>query len=213
MGSEAKKAPTGDSWIPLFLAHESLPRSVHQWEGAGVMTTHWRPDLKKLRAEAEAEAKLLGDVDAAEQGVKRKRAPKTKGPCERGVKWRSQCKVCSACPHGRWRRQCKECGGSSICEHGRIRTTCKECGGASICEHGRQRSACKECSGSQICEHSRQRQKCKECSGSSICEHGRIRYECKECGGSQICEHGRQRSQCKECHGSSVPIGRWAVDT
>ena len=107
-------------------------------------TTFWRPDLEKLRAEAEAEAELLGDVDAAEQGVKRKRAY-TKGPCPHGVKWRSQCKVCSACPHGRQRSKCKECGGASICEHGRERYKCKECGGASICEHGRERCRCKEC--------------------------------------------------------------------
>ena len=78
-------------------------------------TTFWRPDLEKLRAEAEAEAELLGDVDAAEQGVKRKRGPPTKGPCEHGVKYRSKCKVCGACPHGRQRTRCKECGGSGIC--------------------------------------------------------------------------------------------------
>ena len=108
-------------------------------------TTFWRPDLEKLRAEAEAEAKLLGDVDAAEQGVKRKRAPPTKGPCPHGVKYRSRCKVCSACPHGRRPYDCKECGGPSICEHGRIRSQCKECGGSQICEHGRVRSKCKEC--------------------------------------------------------------------
>ena len=46
------------------------------------------------------------------KGAKRKRAPPTKGPCEHGVKYRSNCKVCSACPHGRWRKQCKECGGA-----------------------------------------------------------------------------------------------------
>ena len=91
------------------------------------MTTHWRPDLKKLRAEAEAEAELLGVVDAAEQGTKRKRAPYTKGPCEHGVKYRSRCKVCSSCPHGRQRSTCKECGGKGICEHGRRRSDCKEC--------------------------------------------------------------------------------------
>ena len=79
------------------------------------------------------------------KGAKRKRAPPTKGPCEHGVKQRSQCKVCSACPHGRQRSTCKECGGASICEHGRRRTTCKECGGASICEHRRLRHRCKEC--------------------------------------------------------------------
>ena len=182
MGSEAKKAPTGNSSISLFLAHESLPRSVQQWEGAGVMTTtFWRPDLKKLRAEAEAEAKLLGDVDAAEQVTKRKRASPTKGPCEHGVKYRSNCKVCSACPHGRRRSQCKECGGASICEHGRWHRQCKECGGSQICEHGRIRSKCKECGGTSICEHGRVRSRCKECGGGSICEHGHVRYNCKEC--------------------------------
>ena len=54
--------------------------------------------------------------DASSKGTKRKRAPKTKGPCEHGVKWRSQCKVCSACPHGKRRSKCKECGGSQVCE-------------------------------------------------------------------------------------------------
>ena len=133
------------------------------------------------------------------KGAKRKRAPPTKGPCEHGVKYRSNCKVCSACPHGRWRKQCKECGGASICEHGRLRKQCKECGGAGICEHGRRRTQCKECGGSQICEHGRQRSYCKECGGSAFCEHGRRRHICKECGGSQICEHGRRRDRCKEC--------------
>ena len=55
--------------------------------------------------------------------MKRKRAPYTKGPCEHGVKYRSQCKVCRACPHGRQRYKCKECGGKGICEHGRQRNT------------------------------------------------------------------------------------------
>ena len=114
-------------------------------------------------------------------GAKRKRAPRTKGPCEHGVKKRSNCKVCSACPHGRQRRRCKECGGSQICEHGRQRDKCKECGGAGICEHGRVRSICKECGGSGICEHGRVRSICKECGGGSVCEHGRERYRCKEC--------------------------------
>ena len=166
---------------------------------------------------------------ASSKGTKRKRASKTKGPCEHGVKYPSNCKVCSACPHGKKRSRCKECGGASICEHGRQRHLCKECGGASLCEHGRQRSRCKECGGSeicehgrqrywckecggsQICEHGRQRSLCKECGGGGICEHGRLRSHCKECGGSQICEHGRQCSYCKECGGSSVPVGRWVL--
>ena len=116
------------------------------------MTTWWRPDLERIRAEIAAEAELelevkveASDDDGAKQDTKRKRAPRTKGPCEHGVKYRSNCKVCSACPHGRQRRQCKECGGASICEHGRRRDMCKECGGSQICEHGRERYRCKEC--------------------------------------------------------------------
>ena len=79
------------------------------------MTTVWEPDLDELLArvaemegaddvEADVEA---DDGDGANQGVKRKRAPPTKGPCEHGVKYRSKCKVCSACPHGKRRSKCK----------------------------------------------------------------------------------------------------------
>ena len=104
-------------------------------------TTIWRPNVRVTLNE-------YGEVEDTEQegevvtkkGTKRKKAPPTKGPCEHGVKYRSNCKVCSACPHGRRRSRCKECGGSQICEHGRERSVCKECGGGTICEHGRQRS-------------------------------------------------------------------------
>ena len=126
------------------------------------MTTVWEPDIEKLRASvAEMERWASEEAeDASNKGTKRKRTPYTKGPCEHGIKYRSQCKVCSACPHGKWRYQCKVCNG---CPHGRLRSRCKECGGSQICEHGRQRSRCKECGGAGICEHGRQRSKCKEC--------------------------------------------------
>jgi len=184
------------------------------------MPAIWRPNVGRVLPDVDVEVGVT--EDASNKGTKRKRAPYTKGPCEHGVKPRSKCKVCGACPHGRQRYWCKECGGGSVCEHGRIRSTCKECGGSQICEHGRQRcsckecggasicehgrlrSRCKECGGSGICEHARRRSECKECGGSAFCEHGRIRYYCKECGGSGICEHGRQRSQCKECGGSQI---------
>ena len=136
------------------------------------MTTVWRPRVRIP----------VPDIDGADadenrrdestkkgtkrKGTKRKGTTKHRGPCKHGVKYRSNCKVCSACPHGRQRFHCKECGGSGICEHGRQRSQCKECGGSQICEHGRERS------------------KCKECGGASICEHGRERYQCKECGGA-----------------------------
>ena len=65
---------------------------------AGGMTTWWRPDLERIRAEIAAEAELelevkveASDGDGAKQGTKRKRAPRTKGPCEHGVKYRSRC--------------------------------------------------------------------------------------------------------------------------
>ena len=103
-----------------------------------------RPTVRRDPPDGGVELRVTED-DASSKGAKRKRAPPTKGPCEHGVKPRSQCKVCSGCPHGKRRRFCKECGGASICEHGRQRSQCKECGGGSICEHGRIRSKCKEC--------------------------------------------------------------------
>ena len=97
---------------------------------AGKMSTIWRPNLDRLYAsvaEMEGSESEEEEKHATKKGVKRKRAPRTKGACEHGVKWRSSCKVCSGCPHGKWRKQCKECGGSQICEHGRLRYRCKEC--------------------------------------------------------------------------------------
>ena len=147
-----------------------------------MMTTVWRPRVRIPVPNIDgADADEKRGDELTTKGTKRKRAPPTKGPCEHGVKRRSNCKVCSACPHGRERYRCKECGGKGICKHGRARSHCKECGGSQICEHGRQRSYCKECG------------------GASICEHGRQRYSCKDCGGKGVCEHGRQRSKCKEC--------------
>ena len=171
------------------------------WTGRGDVKLPLRPTVRRDPPDDGVEVGVT--EDASSKGTKRKRAPRTKGPCEHGVKQRSNCKVCSACPHGKRRYQCKECGGSQICEHGRQRSKCKECGGAGICEHGRERCRCKECGGSQVCQHGRVqvRSFCKECGGSQICEHGRERRYCKECGGGSICEHGRRRRTCKECGG------------
>ena len=128
------------------------------------MPSIWRPNVRvSLDEYGEVEDTEQEGEELTKRGTKRKRAPFTKGPCEHGVKYRSKCKVCSACPHGRERSQCKECGGASVCEHGRRRSQCKECGGGSVCEHGRVRSKCKECGGGSICEHGRVRSKCKEC--------------------------------------------------
>ena len=153
------------------------------------MGTVWRPhvriEVRDVVGEVESKAEVTEEELLTKKGTKRKRAPRTKGPCEHGVKYRSKCKVCSKCEHGRTRYACKECGGSQICEHGRERCRCKECGGSSLCEHGRRRSHCKECGGSEICEHGRQRYWCKNCGGGAYCEHGRQRRRCKECGSNK----------------------------
>ena len=91
-------------------------------------TTIWRPNVRvTLNEDGEVEDTESEGEELTKKGTKRKRAPRTKGPCEHGVKYRSKCKVCSACPHGRQRSTCKECGGASICEHGRRRYRCKDC--------------------------------------------------------------------------------------
>jgi len=130
----------------------------------GMTTTIWRPRVRiDVPDVDDVENTDTSREELTTKGTKRKYAPRHYGPCEHGVKKRSKCKVCGACPHGRQRRECKECGGSAICEHGRVRSQCKECGGASICEHGRVRSVCKECGGGGICEHGRVRCRCNKC--------------------------------------------------
>ena len=105
------------------------------------MTTVWRPRVRiAVPNVGDAENTDTSREESTKKGTKRKRAPPTKGPCEHGVKTARTCKVCSACPHGRRRRQCKECGGvSNLRARSSCALSCKECGGASICEHGRQR--------------------------------------------------------------------------
>ena len=124
-----------------------------------------------------------GDAtDAAVAPSSTRRRP-TFGPCEHGVKPRSKCKVCSACPHGKWRKFCKACGGGAFCEHAVVKYSCVKCAGGSVCPHGRRRTRCRECGGGSMCEHRRQRHRCKECGGASVCAHDRLRYRCKECLG------------------------------
>ena len=165
------------------------------------MTTIWRPhwlikhiepvkeevpddDVPDVKVEPPADDDGINGEDGTTpsegKGAKRKRAPRTKGPCEHGVKYRSKCKVCSACPHGRRRSQCKECGG---CWNLRARSS------ALICA----RSAVGHQSASTVVSALVQGVR-----WGSICEHGRERSKCKECGGASICEHGRMRSKCKE---------------
>ena len=68
----------------------------------------WRPRVRIAIENIDKVEEEAKDASLKTKGTKRKRAPPTKGPCEHGVKYRSNCKVCSACPHGRRRSQCKE---------------------------------------------------------------------------------------------------------
>ena len=81
--------------------------------GAGGMTTVRRPrvriEVPDVVVEVESKAEVPEEELLTVKGTKRKRAPPTKGPCEHGVKYRSQCKVCLKCEHGRNRYDCKEC--------------------------------------------------------------------------------------------------------
>ena len=94
------------------------------------MPAIWRPNVGRVLPDEDVDVGVT--EHASSKGTKRKRAPPTKGPCEHGVKPRSKCKVCSACPHGKQRSKCKECGGVSICEHGRQHHQCKVCHGSSV---------------------------------------------------------------------------------
>ena len=153
--------------------------------------------------EVDASLALLADVVLLKgliDGAPDKTRRLSREPCPHGAKYRSACRVCSACPHGRQRCRCKDCGGASICSHGRKRTTCRECGGGGPCgAHARQRSLCKECGGGSICAHGRRRVICKDCGGAGLCPHGRQHHVCKPCGGASICAHGRRRDRCKPC--------------
>ena len=54
-----------------------------------------RPTVRRDPADDGVEVRVTED-DATRKGAKRKKAPATKGPCEHGVKNRSNCKVCGA---------------------------------------------------------------------------------------------------------------------
>ena len=71
---------------------------------AGKMSTIWRPNLDRLYAsvaEMEGSESEEEEKDATKKGVKRKRAPRTKGPCEHGVKYRSNARCAAPVRTGR----------------------------------------------------------------------------------------------------------------
>ena len=213
----------GRGMLSCRISPSSL-RGARRPRGMG-MTTVWRPRVRiAVPNVGDAENTDTSRDELTKKGTKRKRAPKHHGPCEHGVKHRSNCKVCSACPHGRRRSRvqgvrwvtnlrarssalmsARSAVGHAICEHGRhALVSARSAVGASICKHGRQRSQCKECGGASICEHGRRALSVQGVRWVSNLRARSWRSECKECGGASICEHGRRALSCKECGGSGI---------
>ena len=90
-----------------------------------------------------------------------------KGACVHGQRFRSNCKICSACEHGKQRNKCRECNPDksfvTMCVHGRAKSKCKDCGGGSICIHGRLRHQCAACGGKAMCPCGIRKETCKVC--------------------------------------------------
>lgn len=103
----------------------------------------------------------------AAKAASRVRGPYNKGPCVHGHRFRSNCKICSACEHGKQKNKCRICNpGKSfvtLCVHGRAKSKCKDCGGGSICEHGKLRYQCAACGGKAMCPCGRRKETCKVC--------------------------------------------------
>ena len=155
-------------------------------------------------------------TDLEGKGAKRKRAPPTKGPCEHGVKYRSQCKVCSACPHGRQRLSARSAVGHNL----RARSSALSVQGVRWEGNMRARSSALSMQGVRWCHKSASTVVSALSARSAVGSNMRARSSapllqgvrwvtnlrarssahcCKECGGGSICEHGRRRYQCKEC--------------
>ena len=132
------------------------------------------------------------------------------GPCQHGVEPQCHCKLCSCCPHGRWRYNCARCRAAGYCEHDIPIIKCVLCSGGLACEHGKIRETCKKCVGHETCPHGTTRSRCRKntCNlwPKPLCPHDRQGYFCRDCaaegiGGKGICEHGRERRRCKDCKG------------
>jgi len=83
-----------ETWCGFEISLTDLTGVVGgHFDGRGGMTTVWRPrvriEVPEVDDEVESKAEVPEEELLTKKGVKRKRAPPTKGPCEHGVKWRS----------------------------------------------------------------------------------------------------------------------------
>ena len=183
------------------------------------MTTVWRPRVRiDVPDVGDAENTDTSREELTKKGTKRKIAPMHHGPCEHGVKHRSNCKVCSACPHGRRRLSARSAVGQQSASTV-VSASCKECGGSQICEHGRGALSARSAVGHQsastvVCALSARSAvgiNLRARSSSALSARSAVGHQsastvvgalsARSAVGHAICEHGRRRSRCKECGG------------
>ena len=103
------------------------------------------------------------------------------------------------CPHGQYKWNCVDCGGTGKCIHDKI--SYHECGYSERCIHKHRRYLCKECKGGGICQHNRARYYCRECPGAGICIHLKQKSKCNDCKSipNERCEHYAIKRCCEDC--------------
>ena len=150
--------------------------------------------------------------DASSEGTKRKRAPRTKGPCEHGGSPGRSARCAALVRTGRGADTARSAVGLESASTVVYAITCKECGGSQAsCEHVqgvrwgvnlRARSSARLLQGVRWVSNLRARSSAPYVQGVRRGLNLRARCkrsECKECGGGSFCEHSRVRYTCKEC--------------
>ena len=186
------------------------------------MTTVWRPKVRIPVPDIDgANVDEKRREESTTKGTKRKRAPRTKGPCEHGVKHRSRCKVCSACPHGRRRLSARSAVGhqsastvvSALCArsavgHKYASTVVSALSARSAVGHQSASTVVSALNArSAVGINLRARSSALYMQGVRWCINLRARSSSALSARSAvgtICEHGRERSRCKECGGSAI---------
>ena len=126
-------------------------------------------------------------------------------PCPHG-KVKSNCRECNPCPHGKLKYHCVECKGRphgklksacavcNSCPHGKLKYECAEC---TPCPHGKLKDRCVDCN---PCPHGELKRNCYECKHTP-CPHGKLKRDCAECN---PCPHGDAKRNCYECKRTSA---------
>jgi len=190
----------------------------------GGMTTVWRPRVRIPVPDIDgADADENRRDESTKKGTKRKRAPRTKGPCEHGVKpaRTARCAVLvrtvvgavsarSAVGHqsastvvsaarSRWVTNMQGVRWVWVTNM-RARSSALSVQGVRWVRNMRARSSrshCKECGGASICEHGRRALYARSAVGVNLRARSSALLSARSAVGDGICEHGRQRSDAR----------------